>query len=140
MKFKLLILIMLSGFCMFSQHVITVKKDTVYVVEGAYVSVNFDKTKDYILFTKDGSVSILQKSKLRTKKAIGYILACKEFDNCNNVTSDQYVLKKLEIEFSNVRKGYILLWEGNFNSDKSTLILKITETNKLQQVKEFKKI
>ena len=125
---------------MYSQHVITIKKDSVEVVEGAYVSVNFDKTKDYILFSKDGSVSILQKTKFRTKKALGFILACKEFDNCNNVTSDQYLLKKLEIEFSNVQKDYILLWEGNFSADKSTLMIKMTETNKLQKVKEFRKI
>ena len=140
MKILFVIAFVFSCFVVSAQHVITIKKDSVEVVEGAYVTVNFDKTKDYILFSKDGSVSILQKTKFRTKKALGYMLACKEFDNCSNVTSDQYLLKKSDIEFSNVKKDYILLWEGHFNADKLILLVKMTETNKLQKVKEFRKI
>ena len=101
---------------------------------------NENKTKEYFYFKEDGLVYIMQGTKKKPNKAIPYMLACMEQNNCNDISRVPYSFEKNLVEFSFNSANYLKVMEGTFQSNGSNLVFKQSETDEIMVVKEFERI
>lgn len=135
----------LLSFCFYffgthAQQTITVKKQT--TLFGFYQLLTENKTKEFLYFDKEGNVAIITSNK--RKKAKGNLVACVENNNCGRANKSTYSISELEISFS-FNKGsgeniHFIEYEGKLSSDALFITLKKGETNKLIEVKEFRRL
>ncbi|MCB9195154.1 MAG: hypothetical protein H6598_02930 [Flavobacteriales bacterium] len=138
MKKILFIILILVGWNVSAQHVIKVKKSQ--TITGAFSYSNEDKTSDYLLFTEDGLVYLLEKSKKKAKKALIILKECAANPDCNELRSKEYTFEKNVINFSFDNTTYVKDYDGTFEEGGSKIVFKVSETNKLMIVREYKRI
>jgi hypothetical protein len=122
----------------FSQHTITVHKGQ--TIQGIFMHQNEDKSKEYFYFKEDGMVYILDGTKRKPKKAIPYMLACIENNQCNGVSRVEYSFVKNLVEFSFNGANYLKVMEGKFQENGTKLVFKQSETDELMVIKDFDRI
>ncbi len=120
------------------QHVIKVSKGQ--TITGAFYHQKGKKSFDYYLFKEDGNVYILEDSRRKPKKAMPYLLACVEVQNCSDSKVLAYTFEKNIIEFTFTGANYLKVMEGQFAENGQKLIFKQSETGELMVVKEFIRI
>lgn len=123
-----------------AQHVIKVKKGQ--TIKGAFYFQGEDKTKDYLLFSEEGYVYILEKSKFKPKKAVKLLKAEEQdFLNPSNKSRIQeYTFQKNIINFSSSSTEYVKDYNGTFEDGGSKIVFKVSETNQLMEVREYERI
>jgi len=138
LKIIVYIVFLFLSFSGISQHTITIKKGQ--TIQGIFMCQNDDKTKEYFYFKEDGMVYILDDTKRKPNKAIPFMLACIENNQCNGVSRVPYTFEKNLVEFSFNNANYLKVMEGKFQDNGTVLVFKQSETDELMIVKEFQRI
>ncbi len=121
-----------------AQHVIKVKKGQ--TITGAFYWESEDKTKDYLFFTEEGYVYIIENTKKNPKKALKLFEACTADPSCQEIQSKAYSFEKNIINFSFDNTSYVKDYNGQFEDAGSKIVFKVTETDKLMVVREYERI
>jgi hypothetical protein len=109
-------------------------------IQGIFMHQNEDKSKEYFYFKEDGMVYILDGTKRKPNKAIPFMLACIENNQCNGVTRAEYSFEKNLVEFSFNGASYLKVMEGKFQENGTKLVFKQSETDELMVIKDFDRI
>lgn len=117
---------------------IKVKKSQ--TITGAFCWQEEDKTKDYLLFTEDGYVYMLENTKKKPKKALAIMKECATDPDCIEIKSKEYIFEKNVINFSFDNTTYVKDYDGTFEDNGTKIVFKITETDKLMQVREYERV
>ena len=140
MRFSLII------FCLFmwvfsnAQKTIKVRKGR--TLQGFYQLQSENKTKELLYFDNNGNIAITSGKK--RKKAKGNLVSCVENDNCQTAKKTTYKIDGLEIAFA-FNKGsgeniHFEEFEGKISPDALLITLKKSETGKIVEVKEFRRL
>jgi hypothetical protein len=121
-----------------AQHVIKVKKSQ--TITGLFYWQDEDKTRDYLLFTEEGYVYILENTKKKQKKASAMLESCATDPNCNEIKSKDYTFEKNVISFSYGSTTYVKDYNGTFESQGEKIVFKISETDELMVVREYDRV
>lgn len=138
MKYLIYISFWLFAISSYGQHTITIKKGQ--TIQGIFMYQNEDKSKEYFYFKEDGLVYILDGTKRKPNKAIPFMLACIENDQCKGVARVAYSFEKNLVEFSFDGANYLKVMEGKFQDNGTKLVFKQSETDELMVIKEFERI
>lgn len=140
MRFLLFIFCLFIGSSVNAQKTIKVRKGR--TLQGFYQLQTEKKTKEFLYFNNNGNIAIISSKK--RKKAKGNLVSCVENDNCQTAKKTTYKIDGLEIAFAfNKGSGENIHFEefdGKISSDALLITLKKSETGKIVEVKEFRRL
>ena len=140
MRFSLIIFCLFMWFFSNAQKTIKVRKSR--TLQGFYQLQSENKTKEILYFDNAGNIAIISEKK--RKKAKGNLVSCVENDNCQTVKKTTYKIDGLEIAFAfNKGSGENIHFEefdGKISPDALLITLKKSETGKIVEVKEFRRL
>ena len=138
------IFIIISFFLSFSlahaQKTIKVRKGK--TLQGFYQLQTENKSKEFLYFDNKGNIALIISKK--RKKAKGNLVSCVENNNCQTAKKTTYKIDSLEIAFSFNRGSgeniHFVEFDGKISPDALLIILKKSETGKIVEVKEFRRL
>ena len=140
MRFSLIIFCLFMWFFSKAQKTIKVRKSR--TLQGFYQLQSENKTKEILYFDNNGNIAIISDKK--RKKAKGNLVSCVENDNCQTAKKTTYKIDGLEIAFAfNKGSGENIHFEefdGKISPDALLITLKKSETGKIVEVKEFRRL
>lgn len=140
MRFSLIIFCLFMWFFSNAQKTIKVRKSR--TLQGFYQLQSENKTKEILYFDNNGNIAIISDKK--RKKAKGNLVSCVENDNCQTAKKTTYKIDGLEIAFAfNKGSGENIHFEefdGKISPDALLITLKKSETGKIVEVKEFRRL
>lgn len=140
MRFSLIIFYLFMWFFSNAQKTIKVRKSR--TLQGFYQLQSENKIKEILYFDNNGNIAIISEKK--RKKAKGNLVSCVENDNCQTAKKTTYKIDGLEIAFAfNKGSGENIHFEefdGKISSDALLITLKKSETGKIVEVKEFRRL
>ena len=133
-------------FCLFigsfanAQKTIKVRKGR--TLQGFYQLQSENNTKELLYFDNNGNIAITSGKK--RNKAKGNLVSCVENDNCQTAKKTTYKIDGLEIAFAFNRgsgeNSHFEEFDGTISSDALLITLKKSETGKIVEVKEFRRL
>ncbi|CAG5081861.1 hypothetical protein [Parvicella tangerina] len=134
----LIIGMVVANLSLSAQHVIKVKKGQ--TITGSFCWQDDDRTKDYLYFTEDGWVYLLENTKKNSKKALKTLKSCASEPSCNDVRSMPYTFEKNIVNFAIEHTDYVKDYNGQFEAQGAKMVFKVSETDQLMIVKEFERV
>jgi hypothetical protein len=140
MRTSLVISFLLSFALAHAQKTIKVRKER--TLQGFYQLQTENKIKEFLYFDKKLNIAIISAKK--RKKAKGNLISCIENDNCQAAKKTTYKIDSLEISFSFNRGSgeniHFIEFDGKISSNGLLITLKKSETGKIIEVKEFRRL
>ena len=140
MRFLLFIFCLIILSSVNAQKTIKVRKGR--TLQGFYQLQTETKIKEILYFDNNGNIAIISEKK--RKKAKGNLVSCVENDNCQTAKKTTYKIEGVEIAFAfNKGSGENIHFEefdGKISSDALLITLKKSETGKIVEVKEFRRL
>jgi len=140
MRFLLFIFCLIILSSVNAQKTIKVRKGR--TLQGFYQLQTETKIKEILYFDNNGNIAIISEKK--RKKAKGNLVSCVENDNCQTAKKTTYKIDGLEIAFAfNKGSGENIHFEefdGKISPDALLITLKKSETGKIVEVKEFRRL
>ena len=140
MRFSLFIFCLFIGSFANAQKTIKVRKGK--TLQGFYQLQTENKTKEFLYFDNNGNIAIISSKK--RKKAKGNLISCVENDNCETAKKTTYKIDDLEIAFSFNRGSgeniHFVEFDGKISPGALLITLKKSETGKIVEVKEFRRL
>lgn len=140
MRFLLFIFCLIILSSVNAQKTIKVRKGR--TLQGFYQLQAEKKSKEFLYFDNKGNIAIISSKK--RKKAKGNLVSCVENNNCQTAQKTTYKIDGLEIAFSfNTGSGeniHFVEFDGKISPDALLITLKKSETGKIVEVKEFRRL